>query len=721
MEHAIIIGAAVGLLVAFGLGRAYQLEFTGTVLTSTLGAVIGILGGIRWALKWAVEAPSRPASSDVLFDPWLDSRHAERDSESKPTSPIENAVAARSGVVGQPRARVRPRVVAPETGESLLIEDVIGPIMAGRECGVIRLVGPPGSGKTAALDHLARVLPDHLRLNIFDYPCLLGVAVALSRGWVALTALDSSPTFPGLVTNLRLAPWREDEWIEYLLASAPQSCASVMGRLANAKDDAARFDGIPELWQVVLDHMADDPSISGPVGALESELGIWLSDPGYRQTIEAGCFDALVRPDDDRTGRRENLQWPDPAEGLFRLIRHRQVQLLLAADWIAASIKHRVEICTLAYALPRELVLATAATIANDSQAVERLRSLINPHDHSLHPMAASLLHVLRIGWKPDAPQPCLAGAFLDDASWPEIDLTRADGKGVDLSRANLARSRLDRANLEDANLGGANLRGSSMKGATFDKANLYQACLAHICAERAGFRSACLASTDLERAKLDRAKLVGADMTDARLSDSGLIGTDLRSTKIEGADFSRADLTEAILRGLKLASARFTGARFSRADLSKCDLEGMLLPGAIFTDANLREALLTGSRMPGANFQGACLRAAGLAGVEWEGADLRGADLREAAFHLGSSRNGLVGSPIACEGSRTGFYTDDFEEQTFKSPEEIRKADLRGVDLRGARIDHVDFYLVDLRDARLDPEQIPQIRRSGAILEARA
>jgi uncharacterized protein YjbI with pentapeptide repeats len=173
-------------------------------------------------------------------------------------------------------------------------------------------------------------------------------------------------------------------------------------------------------------------------------------------------------------------------------------------------------------------------------------------------------------------------------------------------------------------------------------------------------------------------------------------------------------------MKGLTLSCAQFTDARFAGADLSECDLEGMVLPGAVFGDADLTKALLTGSQMPGADFSGACLRSAGLAEIAWEGADLRGADLSECAFHLGSSRSGLVGSPIACEGSRTGFYTDDWNEQDYKSPEEIRKANLCGADLRGARIDDVDFYLVDLRGARLDPVQIPQIRRSGAILEAR-
>ena len=86
----------------------------------------------------------------------------------------------------------------------------------------------------------------------------------------------------------------------------------------------------------------------------------------------------------------------------------------------------------------------------------------------------------------------------------------------------------------------------------------------------------------------------------------------------------------------------------------------------------------------------------------------------------MGSSRSGLVGSPLACEGSRTGFYTDEYHEQEFKSPEEIRKANLCGADLRGAMIDDVDFYLVDLRSARYTPDQEVIFRRCRAILEAR-
>jgi uncharacterized protein YjbI with pentapeptide repeats len=173
-------------------------------------------------------------------------------------------------------------------------------------------------------------------------------------------------------------------------------------------------------------------------------------------------------------------------------------------------------------------------------------------------------------------------------------------------------------------------------------------------------------------------------------------------------------------LRALDLRSAEWGGANFYGARLELANLEGMRLPGAQFACAILAEAHLTASEMPYASFAGADLQLAGLAEVEWENVNLQNADLRGATFHMGSSRSGLCANPPASEGTRTGFYTDDYDEQGFKSPEEIRKANLCGADLRGAKLGDVDFYLVDLRGALYTADQELHFRRSGAILESR-
>jgi uncharacterized protein YjbI with pentapeptide repeats len=143
-------------------------------------------------------------------------------------------------------------------------------------------------------------------------------------------------------------------------------------------------------------------------------------------------------------------------------------------------------------------------------------------------------------------------------------------------------------------------------------------------------------------------------------------------------------------------------------------------VPAADFLGATLELVDLSGASMPNATFEDARLLGCGLADVNWEGANLRDADLTGSTFHAGSSRSGLLYSPIACEGSKTGFYTDDFDDQTHKAAEEIRKANLRGADLRGARVEGVDFYLVDVRGARYDAEQGEWLRKSGAILKDR-
>lgn len=164
--------------------------------------------------------------------------------------------------------------------------------------------------------------------------------------------------------------------------------------------------------------------------------------------------------------------------------------------------------------------------------------------------------------------------------------------------------------------------------------------------------------------------------------------------------------------------NASVESATFSRAIMRHVNLEQVDLSQGVFDRALMQGALLTASRAQGASFRAARLREAGMAEILWEDCDLREADLRGVAFHMGSTRCGLVGSPYPSHGTRTGFYTDEHDDLNYKPPEQIRKACLVGCDLRGANIENVDFYLVDLRGAKFDRRHRKHLAACGAILD---
>ena len=66
------------------------------------------------------------------------------------------------------RVPVRPRVLSPSSGQSLLLEDEILPLIEQNARGVVWLIGGHGMGKTTALAHLAAVLPPSANLILND-------------------------------------------------------------------------------------------------------------------------------------------------------------------------------------------------------------------------------------------------------------------------------------------------------------------------------------------------------------------------------------------------------------------------------------------------------------------------------------------------------------------------------------------------------------------------
>jgi uncharacterized protein YjbI with pentapeptide repeats/energy-coupling factor transporter ATP-binding protein EcfA2 len=610
------------------------------------------------------------------------------------------------------RAAVRPRVFSAESGETLLLEDEVLRLAEAGVCAHVALVGPAGAGKTTALQHLAAVLPPEYGITLIDTP-------------LPTDALSTPHCLVVQATTVRiehsmvywLASWQHDDLIEYLLTANRQRCAAVMARVQPA--DFALLGGLPELWRPVLDRLVADDRLPGPRQALHRYLQEHLSDTDLLERTRSACLNAELATDPDPISTLQGLARPGFAASLVRLLRLSSVSCLLAAERIAADLHGEADCDYLARRLPRSLVEATATLARNDPRSREHLERLLAGPSWS-HAMSASLLVAIDPGWKPQSSSPPqFQGAYLDNAVWPDVKLAQgnlidASLAGADLSDANLNEGWLSRTNLRRARLPAAWLAWVKATGADLSEANL-----AGVHAYQALFFAATLKGADLTAAKLEAASfgdacLQGACFRYAHLKQATLVGA-----LIEDADFTGANLTKARLSKLCLRLARWDGACFTDADLNGCDLEELCLPAALFNGASLRGALLTGTSMPGASFQAASLVGAGLADIDWEGVDLRHADLRQASFHLGSTRSGLVGSPIACEGSRTGFYTDDFDDQTYKAPEEIRKANLCGADLRGANIKGVDFYLVDLRGALLDPGVAEMLRSGGAILDS--
>src|SRR5262245_57385266 len=129
------------------------------------------------------------------------------------------------------RAPVRPRVISPVSGETLLLEDEILSLLERGESGNVCLVGDPGTGKTTALEHLLAVLPSLSRATLHDdwfvhderHKLVVGCGIA-----------GTVPKDARIV--YQIAPWTEDEVIEYLLAVHRQRCSCVMRRYYDSAD-----------------------------------------------------------------------------------------------------------------------------------------------------------------------------------------------------------------------------------------------------------------------------------------------------------------------------------------------------------------------------------------------------------------------------------------------------------------------------------------------------
>ncbi|HUY91326.1 MAG TPA: pentapeptide repeat-containing protein [Pirellulales bacterium] len=607
------------------------------------------------------------------------------------------------------QAPVRPRVISPETGDLLLLEDEAADWLEANDRGAFEIVGGPGAGKSTSLALLAAAL-GRGGVQFLDEPSRVETLAAGLQGRLIYT---TSQPLAGASASRQLASWSDDELLEYVLAVHPSECASVMARV-RAMPERRRLHGSPQVWRLVLDELARDERQDDFREIITQQLAARLTprEATYALAALLGWEGAAVSFRSVLAATRsgcEALGW----------LRHRIVQTLLAAWYFPQAIEADDEqMGFLAGPWPHDLLAETGRRLAKRPAARRSLEKILGRPLVHYHRVAASLLHAADCDWRPQPGTSArLAGAVFTGAIWPGIDLSGGSLRLTDFSGADLSRASLKGAGAEQIVLSGAKLAGANLEYADLYEANaaggdLSQAKAAHSVWKHAHLQRANLSHADFRNADLTQADFTGANLTGAWLNEARLDGAILSR-----ANLSSADLSDSRLHRVRLSETVLDDACLEGADLTEADLEFLALADARLEDAKLIRANLTGSHLPRAKLRGADLQQAGLADVQWEFADLRDADFTNASFHLGSSRSGLVGSPIACEGSRTGFYTDDFEEQGFKSPEEIRKANLRGADLRGATVEGADFYLVDLRDAKYDARQAQHFARCKAIL----
>ena len=607
-------------------------------------------------------------------------------------------------------AIVRPRAIVKRTGEAGLLEDIIAEIADEFGSGFIRLTGGPGSGKSTALAHLAAVFSYDDKFVFLDEPTTAELEACSSDSVTVAT----TPAGDGRNMELVLQPWGTDELIEYLLAEHHDACGAVVERLAKA----SKFRWSPQLGAIVLTRLASDPSLVDPIDALLRHIEDQLPKAKQRLVASEYSFAMLCGKGSQIESFMSRYKLRDLPAASLKLLRHDLVQLPLAVRHLLGGIS-KGEFSDLKQELPWSLLKAVGEQCAGRPEIISRLAKSLDARRHvSAQPMAATILFAADSFWRP----------YPRQTPWR---LTRGMFRYAEWSKLELSKAALDHCDFSGANFCSTHLNGATLIHAIFDDADLSGATL-FVVASDARFQRAKLAGANLTSAKLCRSDFQEADLTKAMLNSADLTGANLAETNLQEADLTNARLVDSILEEADLSGATLNRADLSRVDLRQTVLDGVsfenavlkesqledvCILGAVFTNANLSNAYLTGSRLVAADLRGADLSGAKLGEIDWEGADLRGANLKGATFHMGSSRSGLVGSPYACEGSKTGFYTDDFEDLNFKRPEEIRKANLCGADLRGVIAAKVDFYLVDLRRAKFDPPLFEQARDSGAIL----
>ena len=669
---------------------------------------------------------------------------------------------------------VAPRVCSPNTGDVIRLTDQIE-LLLGQENQVrIRL---DGEGADQAICHLSASMPNQVSSGKLYLDA--GDSLSLLEG-DPVVSIYANPTRASLSTsahvddgyfdmNLRLENWQRDDFIEYLLAKHPQACSSVMARLEDAN---LRFaTGSPAIWQLILDRMAASEAKSNIEEIVLDEIDLRLNDDSLGQAIADQLLFPSAPGEIGVIGHLPLENEPSPTllyAAASELLTHGTIKQAFAMRRFVQLLgdpnnEYRDRLLVGRFSLR---VLRKIAGHARINESLDQqIRDIFASNNRFSSANAASILAMSHQGWRPRGTGMRLYRAWFNDVQWPDVDLSGADlikasFVNADLSGGNFRDSKLSLADFSNANLQEAHFQTSrtSPQAVPAEQVQAEEADTNSIAVQpepegenrlssaarrkrkRAQRKQARRKKTRSNRKRdseqsmhFHRAVFHGADLTRATLAQCTFYGCDFRSSvlrkvkatrstfaqgSVQAADLSEGDFQDCLFEHLDLSDCKLDFADLSSCSFDQVSFEHLIADQVQFANSRFRRCVWTNSQLKDSDLRSAKLNRGRMADIQWENCDLRKADLRNCTFHMGSTRSGLVGSVYPSHGTRTGFYTDDYDDQHFQPPETIRKASLYGCDIRGANIEGVDFYLVDLRAAKFDRGQIKQLISTGAILD---
>ena len=605
-------------------------------------------------------------------------------------------------------APVEPRARKPN-GDALPLTDLVTEMLFDG-AKTVRLTG---EGKTTAIGHLKTRLKGFANIRFLDEAGKIN-----NVGDYDLT-IYTAPGFCRDSVDLRIARWAKDDCIEYLITKAPSRCKEIMGNLI-ASDDLWIANGSPRILAKVLDIMIENGAITSTQRAIEEIVdSIPFKTKRHRSKIHMKCLEHAFN--NVEFGMETQKYVPGFIDApTLKLLCYQAVRNIPASRQLIKALEKRKTPPMLGKCWTPDWIKYFAKQLkrCDSPKLIEFLDSLANKKWNQYSANAASVLYQLDSQWRPTRKQELnLEHVQLPELKARELILEnslaiKSNFANADLSFCSLENTNATGSNFSDSNLSNANLRLLVARHANFSGANLR-----NINGRKCSFIAANLTNTDLRSANLAEAFFHDSDLRNANLSFANIEGTALWNSNLAGASLAGAKLKLAKMRMVDFREVDLDQTRFKGCILTECCFEETHLKNIIFKHCDLQLALFSGSRLDGCSIKGCNLRHAKLGDIVWTNCDLSNTDFSRCQFHYGSTRSGIVGSPYPSHGTRTGFYTDDYDDQHYRRIEDIRKASLQGCDLTGAIVHKADFYLIDLRDAKYDEAQKKHFQSCGAIL----